>query len=605
MMKRLIFLLLLIPFLANAQKRVDQLPEISTPSDSDELIVIRAGDLWNLSLENLKTYTNPSSSVSTTSFVRQYATPTDSTHIWAFPNDTLRLDKLHVYTDSGYVHLGWHCRITGVSSTLKPIFFLSTGQSNAREHPNRTGGDTSSHSNVLHWDTEDDPSGLWTQADVGGNNAIPFQLAKQLADNDNRIVYYISVASTGRAISSWQGTGEMIENVKNAVSSSGVSSIDFILWDQGEANTSTDSTVYLTAFGEVLDTFISQTWYDENKPFLAVGMYTGANACGPGQQELYRDFATDLNNWTHFVDTDGISAEGDNCHFSGVGVDTIGRRAYVALKSLPYDLTQNARYLNGSTASADGVVTSGEYDDGTQEITLQRSVGGPVIIDVGDLSGGGGSPPASPVDEIVYGTGTGQTSDSDYKITSNGLLLFNDSPLGKGAGALSLRLFSETDCTGPGYTAIGTGTGESIVGGSFSWTMISLNAGLNLTTANSTVIIGRDAARYQSNFSNLTSTENSLFLGALTKGTQGATNENVFGYAAEGRGSNTVQIGNSSVTDVYFNGRLHAETYSFDSTFTPSGTGDSSGSTGDFAYDNDYFYVKTSTGWKRASLSTF
>jgi hypothetical protein len=39
--------------------------------------------------------------------------------------------------------------------------------------------------------------------------------------------------------------------------------------------------------------------------------------------------------------------------------------------------------------------------------------------------------------------------------------------------------------------------------------------------------------------------------------------------------------------------------------FTPSNSGDSRGSTGDIAWDNNYIYVKTSSGWKRAALSTF
>ncbi len=39
--------------------------------------------------------------------------------------------------------------------------------------------------------------------------------------------------------------------------------------------------------------------------------------------------------------------------------------------------------------------------------------------------------------------------------------------------------------------------------------------------------------------------------------------------------------------------------------YTPTGTADSHGSTGDIVWDNDYIYVKTSTGWKRAALSTW
>ncbi len=39
--------------------------------------------------------------------------------------------------------------------------------------------------------------------------------------------------------------------------------------------------------------------------------------------------------------------------------------------------------------------------------------------------------------------------------------------------------------------------------------------------------------------------------------------------------------------------------------YTPTGTSDSNGSSGDISWDNDYIYIKTGTGWKRASLSTF
>jgi hypothetical protein len=39
--------------------------------------------------------------------------------------------------------------------------------------------------------------------------------------------------------------------------------------------------------------------------------------------------------------------------------------------------------------------------------------------------------------------------------------------------------------------------------------------------------------------------------------------------------------------------------------YTPSATSDPNGHTGDIAADDNYFYYKTSTGWKRAALSTF
>jgi hypothetical protein len=38
---------------------------------------------------------------------------------------------------------------------------------------------------------------------------------------------------------------------------------------------------------------------------------------------------------------------------------------------------------------------------------------------------------------------------------------------------------------------------------------------------------------------------------------------------------------------------------------TPTSSADPSGSVGSFAWDDNYVYVKTSTGWKRSSLTTF
>ncbi|MCK4597097.1 hypothetical protein KAU04_03625, partial [bacterium] len=39
--------------------------------------------------------------------------------------------------------------------------------------------------------------------------------------------------------------------------------------------------------------------------------------------------------------------------------------------------------------------------------------------------------------------------------------------------------------------------------------------------------------------------------------------------------------------------------------YTPTGTGDTNGNAGDVAWDDNYVYIKTSGGWKRAALGTF
>lgn len=39
--------------------------------------------------------------------------------------------------------------------------------------------------------------------------------------------------------------------------------------------------------------------------------------------------------------------------------------------------------------------------------------------------------------------------------------------------------------------------------------------------------------------------------------------------------------------------------------YTPTGTGDTNGNTGDISWDDNYLYIKTASGWKRAALTTF
>lgn len=86
-------------------------------------------------------------------------------------------------------------------------------------------------------------------------------------------------------------------------------------------------------------------------------------------------------------------------------------------------------------------------------------------------------------------------------------------------------------------------------------TAVGMFAAPGLTTSNN-VVMGYNAARYQNGGTvNLTTAYNSTYVGNTTKGTQSAANENVFGYAAQGKGSNSVNLGNTSVTAVW-----HSET---------------------------------------------
>jgi hypothetical protein len=39
--------------------------------------------------------------------------------------------------------------------------------------------------------------------------------------------------------------------------------------------------------------------------------------------------------------------------------------------------------------------------------------------------------------------------------------------------------------------------------------------------------------------------------------------------------------------------------------YTPTSSSDTNGNVGDFSWDNNYLYIKTSSGWVRSALTTF
>jgi hypothetical protein len=93
-------------------------------------------------------------------------------------------------------------------------------------------------------------------------------------------------------------------------------------------------------------------------------------------------------------------------------------------------------------------------------------------------------------------------------------------------------------------------------------------------------------------------------------------------YIENSNSSTPLICGDFSLDEVYFNGGVgvHTTTPSavFDvngstgynqirmrTSYTPANTADTNGNTGDIAWDDNYFYMKTSAGWKRSALSTF
>jgi hypothetical protein len=136
-----------------------------------------------------------------------------------------------------------------------------------------------------------------------------------------------------------------------------------------------------------------------------------------------------------------------------------------------------------------------------------------------------------------------------------------------GYGALNQNVSGDEN-VGIGYSALSqctTGRLNVAIGGQtlgsltsgYSNVAIGRMALYSLTTGYQNIAVGLNAGRYTSSgAANQTST-NSVYLGYDTRAlSNGDTNEIVIGYQAIGGGSNSVVIGNDSITKTYLKGKL-------------------------------------------------
>jgi len=110
--------------------------------------------------------------------------------------------------------------------------------------------------------------------------------------------------------------------------------------------------------------------------------------------------------------------------------------------------------------------------------------------------------------------------------------------------------------TGVSYKVISIGStdftligGSNSVGTSFTATGPGSGTGTASSNSSNNIAVGVDAGRYITGSTELYAPSNSTFLGQNTKAlADGGTNETVIGYLAIGNGSNSVTLGNTSVT---------------------------------------------------------
>jgi hypothetical protein len=205
--------------------------------------------------------------------------------------------------------------------------------------------------------------------------------------------------------------------------------------------------------------------------------------------------------------------------------------------------------LPDASATARGVVTTGSQTfAGTKTFNSDLIVNG-ITVGKGNASNGNNTA----IGANALASNTTGTLNTATGISS---LSFNTAGNGNTAnGALSLV----GNTTGGFNTAIGSQSLYSNTTGGAN-TAIGLDSLYSNTTGTYNVGVGSSAGYYIANGTTPNTTSDfSIYLGADTKASiDGAQNEVVIGYNAIGNGSNTVTIGNSSVTDNYFTGTVRS-----------------------------------------------
>ena len=155
------------------------------------------------------------------------------------------------------------------------------------------------------------------------------------------------------------------------------------------------------------------------------------------------------------------------------------------------------------------------------------------------------------------GVYSGHLNTTGYHNTFNGVHSGYNLGRTKTAGTFIVGLNYQIVSVGnTDFTLIGST--NNTVGTNFTATGVGTGTGTAAHNTNGLSTYGYNSGRYLANGSTaFEAATNSSYFGADTKASaDGVANENVFGYGAIGSGSNTVTIGNTSVTATYLKGNI-------------------------------------------------
>lgn len=293
-------------------------------------------------------------------------TGADTAKLWIQTPAVAGVYNVYTYVSNlpyQWQRFGW-LSLDGVLSLKRPITLLICGQSNAGGIG--TGGDTSAMPGIIAFSSGSVNAGpgqdyqtQWLRATIGlspfftyggvGTNNIGFQVAKQIKKHgDADIVRVITTYQGGTSLSSWIGSGGnlfLLDTLRSRLNRSGIDTIDIFCWHQGESGGITG----FTSGGYVVD---QRVLYDTLCSSLTTGFYrnyTKYVAGGPADTTFYKtitnrgapfaaqmglDYDGNIN--TGFASSQNLSNIGDNTHFTGTAIDSLGYKYYSTWKSLPH-----------------------------------------------------------------------------------------------------------------------------------------------------------------------------------------------------------------------------------------------------------------------------
>ena len=339
----------------------------------------------------------------------------------------------------------------------------------------------------------------------------------------------------------------------------------------------------------------------------------GIGTTAPNQQlEITKNFRLPATSGTTpygIIYKDGNSFIHDFNYGNNGTVTTAGGNTFVGLNA--------GNFMMGSTATS---AYEASYNTGIGSYSLSSNTAGRYNTANGFQS--------------LYSNTTGQqntangsyslfSSTTGYQNTANGYysLYFNTTGgYNTALGVYSLRsnttgnyntangfqsLYSNT--TGNHNTANGAYSLRANTTGSYN----TANGHYSLysnTTGQQNTALGRNSGRYIADgTTGRTTGNNGLYLGYNSMASaDGTDNEIVIGYGAIGNGSNTVTIGNSSITDNYFKGKVHADQYKLSDLNTAPSSSTDKGVKGEIRVTADAIYICIDTDtWVKTNLITF